>query len=275
MNFDPAFIAQKAKMIRRLTIDSIGKLGVGHVGGCLSIADLLAVLYYGGYMHVDPKNPKMEGRDRLVISKGHAGPALYATLADRGFFPVEELDTLNRPNTHLPSHCDMLRTPGVDMTAGSLGQGFSCAVGIAIGSKIRSDGARIYAIIGDGESQEGQIWEAAMLAGNKKLDNLIAFTDYNHMQIDGTVEEVNDLSDLAAKWRAFNWNVITVKDGNDVLQIHEAMQKALAYENGRPVMILLETVKGKGVSFAEKAGAGSHNMPVSEAQRQQALEELA
>ena len=275
MNFDPAFIAQKAKMIRRLTIDSIGKLGVGHVGGCLSIADLLAVLYYGGYMHVDPKNPKMEGRDRLVISKGHAGPALYATLADRGFFPVEELDTLNRPNTHLPSHCDMLRTPGVDMTAGSLGQGFSCAVGIAIGSKIRGDGARIYAIIGDGESQEGQIWEAAMLAGHKKLDNLIAFTDYNHMQIDGTVEEVNDLSDLAAKWRAFNWNVITVKDGNDVLQIHEAMQKALAYENGRPVMILLETVKGKGVSFAEKAGAGSHNMPVSEAQRQQALEELA
>lgn len=183
MNFDPAFIAQKAKMIRRLTIDSIGKLGVGHVGGCLSIADLLAVLYYGGYMRVDPKNPKMEGRDRLVISKGHAGPALYATLADRGFFPVEELDTLNRPNTHLPSHCDMLRTPGVDMTAGSLGQGFSCAVGIAIGSKIRGDGARIYVIIGDGESQEGQIWEAAMLAGHKKLDNLIAFTDYNHMPV--------------------------------------------------------------------------------------------
>lgn len=275
MNFDRDVVSEKAKLIRRLTMDSIGKLGVGHVGGCLSIADLLAVLYYGGYMNVDPANPKMAGRDRLVLSKGHAGPALYATLASRGFFPVEQLDTLNRPNTNLPSHCDMLRTPGIDMTAGSLGQGFSCAVGIAIGSKLRKDGARIYAVVGDGESQEGQIWEAAMLAAHKKLDNLIAFTDYNHMQIDGTVEQVNSLSDLSEKWRAFGWNVLTVQDGNDVTQIHAALQKALGFQNGRPTMLLLETVKGKGVSFVEKAGIGNHNMPITEEQRVQALKELA
>lgn len=275
MQFDQKFVAEKAKTIRRLTMDSIGKLGVGHVGGCLSIADLLAVLYYGGHMRIDPKNPKMDRRDRLVISKGHAGPALYATLADCGFFPLEQLDTLNRPNTNLPSHCDMLRTPGVDMTAGSLGQGFSCAVGIAIGSKLRNDGAKIYAVVGDGESQEGQIWEAAMLAAHKKLDNLIAFTDYNHMQIDGLVEEVNGLADLAEKWRAFNWNVVCVADGNDVLQIHEALQQTQSFCDGKPTMILLETVKGKGVSFVEQAGVGNHNMPLSDDQRKLALQELA
>lgn len=272
--FDETFVKQKAKQIRRLTMDCIGKLGVGHVGGSLSIADLLAVLYYGGHMRVDPAQPKMEGRDRLVLSKGHAGPALYATLADKGFFPLEELDTLNRPNTKLPSHCDMLRTPGVDMTAGSLGQGFSCSVGIAIGSQIRGDGARIYAIVGDGESQEGQIWEAAMLAAHKKLDNLTAFTDYNKMQIDGSVSEVNEVADLRAKWEAFGWHVEEVRDGNDVQEIHEALQRAKEVK-GKPSMVILHTVKGKGVSFVQSAGVGNHNMPISPEQRIAALEELA
>lgn len=272
-NFNRRILEEKAKRIRRLTVDSIGKLGVGHIGGCLSIADVLAVLYYG-HMNVDPKNPKAKGRDRLILSKGHAGPALYATLAMKGFFPVAELDTLNRPNTNLPSHCDMNKTPGIDMTTGSLGQGFSCAVGAAIGSKLRSDNAFIYTIIGDGESQEGQIWEAAMLAAHKGLDNLIAFTDFNGMQIDGYVNEVNNLEDLAEKWRAFNWNVIDVTNGNDVGEIYDAVSQA-KQKNGKPTMILLRTVKGKGVSFVEAAGVGCHNMPITPEQRLQALKELS
>ena len=165
-----------ARNIRANIVECIASLGVGHIGGCLSIADVLAVLY-GKQMRYDPKDPKKEGRDRLVCSKGHAGPAVYSALAEFGFFPKEELYTLNRGGTKLPSHCDMNKTPGVDMTAGSLGQGLSCALGAAIGSKLKGDGATIYAIIGDGESQEGQIWEAAMFAGSNKLDNLIVFTD--------------------------------------------------------------------------------------------------
>lgn len=271
--FNKEAVEKKAKLIRRLTVDSIGKLGVGHIGGCLSIADVLAVLYHC-QMNVDPKNPKAEGRDRLILSKGHAGPALYAALAEMGYFPKSELDTLNQPGTNLPSHCDMKRTPGIDMTTGSLGQGFSCAVGVAIGSKLRDDDATIYAIIGDGESQEGQIWEAAMLAAHKGLDNLIAFTDFNGMQIDGYVKEVNNLEDLAAKWQAFNWNVIDVPDGNNVEQINEAVQQA-KNRNGKPTMILLRTIKGKGVSFVEAAGVGCHNMPITNEQRLQALKELS
>ena len=164
------------KEIRRMTVECIGSIGSGHIGGSMSIAELMKVLYFDK-MNVDPANPKMEGRDRLVVSKGHAGPVVYATLALKGFFPKEWLYTLNKFGTNLPSHCDMNKTPGVDMTAGSLGQGFSCSVGIALGSKIKKDGATIYTVIGDGESQEGQIWEAAMLAASRKLDNLIAFTD--------------------------------------------------------------------------------------------------
>jgi transketolase len=225
-------------------------------------------------MHVDPQNPKMVGRDRLVVSKGHAGPAVYAALALKGYFPVLQLDTLNRPGTSLPSHCDMLRTPGIDMTAGSLGQGFSCAVGIAIGSQIRGDGGTVYTVIGDGESQEGQIWEAAMLAAHKRLNNLIAFTDYNNMQIDGLVSGINDLADLAAKWRAFNWNVVEVPNGNDVCSIHEALCLAESTRRDRPSMLILHTVKGKGVSFVETAGTANHNMKISPEQREQALLEL-
>ena len=262
----------RSREIRRLTLDAIHSIGVGHVGGCLSIADVLAVLYFGGAMNVDPAQPHMEGRDRLVVSKGHAGPAVYAALAARGFFPKEKLRTLNKLGTDLPSHCDMMRTPGIDMTAGSLGQGLSCAVGMAIGSKIKGDSATIYAIVGDGESQEGQIWEAAMLAAQKRLNNLIAFTDWNKLQIDGPVDEVNSLLDLPAKWRSFGWNALQV-DGHNCEEIAAAIYLA-KQQKERPTMIVLDTVKGKGVSAVEKMGVKNHNMPFDDEAYAAALEEL-
>ena len=266
------FLTDKSRQIRRLTMDSIGKLGVGHVGGCLSVVEALVVLYYKE-MKVDPQNPDLAGRDRLVLSKGHAGPALYAVLADKGYFDVCLLDTLNKPETTLPSHCDMQKTRGIDMTAGSLGQGFSCAAGMAKGSKIKKDTATIYAIVGDGESQEGQIWEAAMFASQQKLNNLIAFTDYNKLQIGGSIQEIMELEPLDLKWQAFGWNVIAVKDGHDVEAIAAAIEEAKKSAE-KPTMIILHTIKGKGVKFVEDAGAGNHNMPVSEEQRIQALKEL-
>lgn len=259
------------KEIRRLTVKCIGSIGSGHIGGSMSIVEVLKVLYFDK-MNIDPKNPKMEGRDRLIVSKGHAGPAVYATLALKGFFPEEWLYTLNKLGTNLPSHCDMNKTPGVDMTAGSLGQGFSCAVGIAIGSKIKKDGATIYTIIGDGESQEGQIWEAGMLAASKKLDNLIAFTDKNNMQIDGNTDDVNSLGDLKAKWKAFGWYTQEI-DGHDTEAIAAAIDKAKA-KKGKPSMIILDTVKGKGITFAESAGFKCHSMSLPEDKVNQALSEL-
>ncbi len=260
-----------ANNIRENIVEAIASIGVGHIGGCLSIADVLAVLY-GKHMRYDPKNPKMAGRDRLICSKGHAGPAIYAALAEVGFFPKEELKTLNKDGTRLPSHCDMNKTPGVDMTAGSLGQGLSAAVGAGIGSKLSKDGATIYAIIGDGESQEGQIWEAAMYAGSHHLDNLIVFTDYNKMQLDGTTAEINDLEPLTDKWRAFNFAVWDIP-GNDVEAIDAAVTAAKAL-TGKPKMIILNTVKGKGVSFVEAAKVGSHSMNISADDRDKAIKEL-
>lgn len=265
-------LATLAQEIRVNIVNCIGSLGVGHIGGCLSIADVLAVLY-GKHMNVDPKNPKMEGRDRLVCSKGHAGPAVYSVLAEMEYFDKSELATLNQSGTNLPSHCDMNKTLGVDMTAGSLGQGLSCAVGIAIGSKLAKDNATIYCIVGDGESQEGQIWEAAMYAGSHGIDNLIAFTDYNKLQLDGYVKDINDLASLSAKWRAFNWEVFDVVDGNDVEQIDQAITQAKAVI-GKPKMVILNTIKGKGVSFVEAAKVGSHSMSVNAEQRAQALAEI-
>ena len=249
----------------------IGHLGVGHIGGCLSVAELLAVLYFEA-MNIDPAQPKKAGRDRFICSKGHAGPAVYAALANRGYFDKAELLTLNQSGTNLPSHCDMNRTPGIDMTAGSLGQGFSCAVGIALGSKLEEDGATIYALIGDGESQEGQIWEAGMFAAAKKLDNLIAFTDYNKLQIDDEVAKVNDIAPLAEKWAAFGWNVIDVEDGNDVEQVSEAVRHAkLGIGGGRPTMVILNTKKGCGVKWIEDLGAGNHNCKITEEQAEEAI----
>jgi transketolase len=223
-------------------------------------------------MNINPDNPQMEGRDRFVLSKGHAGPALYAVLADRGYFDVSELDTLNRPETNLPSHCDMLRTRGVDMTAGSLGQGFSCAVGMAKASKIRKDNATIYAMIGDGESQEGQIWEAAMAAAQFKLNNLIAFTDNNGMQIDGNTNEIISIDPIDQKWKSFRWNVITV-DGHNISEIYNAVMEAKK-STDKPTMIILNTIKGKGISFIEAVGYNNHSMPITEEQRIMALKEL-
>ncbi len=264
-------LKETARNIRENIVNCIGSLGVGHIGGCLSIADLLAVLY-GKHLNYNPENPKMEGRDRLICSKGHAGPAIYAVLAEFGFFPKSILETLNQGGTTLPSHCDMNKTPGVDMTAGSLGQGFSCAVGCAIGSRLRKDGATIYAIIGDGESQEGQIWEAAMYAGHAKLDNLIAFTDYNKMQLDNFTANINDLDPLDKKWEAFGWKVFVI-DGNDVDAIDNAIIEAKAYR-GKPKMIIMNTVKGKGVSYCEAALVGSHSMTITPEMRVQGIKEI-
>lgn len=248
------------KQIRVDTLKCISSIGVGHIGGCLSIVEILGSLYYK-HMNIDPKNPLMEGRDRLIVSKGHAGPAVYATLANKGYFDKKELATLNAPMTNLPSHCDMNKTVGIDMTTGSLGQGFSCAVGIALGSKLKKDGAYIYTIIGDGESQEGQIWEAAMFAGSKKLNNLIAFTDYNRMQIDGTTDDINTLDPLDKKWESFGWNTIVI-DGHDFKQIDDAILNAK--NSDKPTMIIANTIKGKGVQEIEAKGFGNHSMPVDD-----------
>jgi transketolase len=261
---------QICKEIRIDMVKCISSIGVGHIGGCLSIAEILTSLYFK-HMNIDPKNPKMEGRDRLVCSKGHAGPAVYATLANKGYFPKEELMTLNQSGTNLPSHCDMNKTIGIDMTTGSLGQGFSCAVGVAIGSKLSADGAYIYTIIGDGESQEGQIWEAAMYAAQANLSNLIAFTDNNKMQIDGDTKDINNLSPLDKKWESFGWNVIVI-DGHSFDQIDAAI--ANAKTSNKPTMIIANTIKGKGVSFVESKGFGNHSMPISAEEAVKAEEEI-
>ena len=244
--------------IRVLTIEELANLGIGHVGGCLSVIEILTTLYFKE-MNIDPNNPKMKGRDRLVLSKGHAGPALYATLSRRGYFNKELLLTLNKIGTSLPSHCDMLKTPGIDMTTGSLGQGFSNAVGLAIGARIANDNSRIYTIIGDGESQEGQIWEAAMYASQKKLSNLIAFTDYNKMQIDGINEDIVNLEPLDMKWQAFGWNVLIVSDGHNIEELSYAIEEAKVSID-KPTMIIVNTIKGKGLKVAEDAGINNHNM---------------
>ena len=271
MSYD---LKEVCKDIRCDILRCIGHLGVGHIGGCLSVVELLAVLYFQE-MNIDPKQPKMAGRDRFVCSKGHAGPAVYAALANRGYFDKAELLTLNQSGTNLPSHCDMNRTVGIDMTAGSLGQGFSCAVGIALGSKLEKDGATVYALVGDGESQEGQIWEAAMFAAAKGLDNLIAFTDYNKFQIDDSVDKVNDVAPLAEKWAAFGWNVIEVEDGNDVEQVEKAVEHAkLGRDSGKPTMIILNTLKGCGVQWIVDLGAGNHNSNISEEQAAAAIREI-
>lgn len=261
-------LQEKAKEIRKLTLQTIGELGVGHIGGALSLCEVLSVLYFDA-MNVDPNNSKMENRDRFVLSKGHGGPAVYATLALKGFIPMEELHTLNRPNTHLPSHCDMKLTNGIDMSTGSLGQGFSAATGMAVAAKMDKKDLYIYAIVGDGESQEGQIWEAAMLAGSRKLDNFIAFTDYNKMQLDGFIEDVNGLYPLDKKWEAFGWHVQTV-DGHDVNAIAHAIDNAKKIK-GKPSMIILDTIKGKGGFFCENMVA-SHNMNMDEETWKKAVE---
>lgn len=262
---------QIAMEIRKLTVECIASLGQGHIGGSLSIVDVLTVLYYK-YMNIDPKNPQMANRDRLVVSKGHAGPAVYATLCHKGYITHDELLTLNRFGTNLPSHCDMNKTPGVDMTTGSLGQGISCAVGMALASKISNDNATIYCIIGDGESQEGQIWEASMYASQKKLNNFILFLDNNKMQIDDYTDNINSLINPKNKWESFGFFVQEI-DGNDINKIDMAIYNAKKQKD-KPSMIILNTIKGKGISFVEEIGVGNHSTTISKEQLKKALEEL-
>ncbi|WP_417801781.1 transketolase [Thermophilibacter provencensis] len=243
----------------------------GHPGGSLSAADILTYLYFEE-MNVDPKDPAKADRDRLVLSKGHAAPGLYAVLAERGYFPKEDLETLRHIGSHLQGHPNMNDTPGVDMSTGSLGQGVSAAVGMALASKVWNDGYRVFAILGDGEIEEGQVWEAAMFAGNHQLDNLCLVVDHNGLQIDGTIEEVNSAMPIADKFRAFKFHVIELADGNDMAQIRAAFSAAREV-TGQPVCIVAETVKGKGVSFMENE-VDWHGKGPNDGQYEQALAEL-
>lgn len=256
-----------ATKIRIETIKEIGNLGFGHLGGAMSVVETLAVLY-GEAMKIDPKNPKWEDRDWLVCSKGHAGPAIYATLALKGYFPMEELETLNKPGTNLPSHCDRNKTIGIDMTTGSLGQGSSQAVGVALGHRLDNRDNYTYLILGDGELQEGQIWEAAMLASHHKLDHLITFVDNNKQQLDGLTKEINDLGDIPSKFESFGWNTFKA-NGASVEEILDAIQKAKQVK-GKPSVIVLDTIKGQGCSFAEGI-LDNHHMFVSKDQMEEAL----
>jgi len=244
-----------ATQIRLETMKEFTHLGFGHVGGALSVIETLAVLY-GEVMNIDPKHPTWEDRDWLVVSKGHSGPAVYATLALKGYFPMEELLTLNQGGTNLPSHCDRNKTIGIDMTTGSLGQGVSSAIGIALGHRIDKRKNYTYLIVGDGECDEGQVWEGALFAAHHKLDRLIAFVDANKKQLDGYTKDINDLGDIGAKFAAFGWHAQDV-NGADVAQIYEAIQNAKAIK-GQPSVIILDTIKGQGVRFVEETMMNHH-----------------
>lgn len=265
-------LQEKAFEIRCLTINEIASFGSGHIGGAMSICDLLSYLYFKE-MNVDPRNSKLEDRDRLVVSKGHAGPAVYASLALKGFIDKEELSTLNQGGTKLPSHVDMTKTNGVDFTAGSLGQGFSAALGIALGNRIKGVDAWTYTIIGDGESQEGEIWEAAELAGAKKVDTLIAFEDLNGQQLDGYTKDIipEECADVVKRWESFGWSVQSI-NGHDIEAIDNAVRKAKS-EKGKPHMIVMNTKKSYG--FIPGEGIKSnHSMPITKELAASAIEEL-
>jgi transketolase len=245
-----------ALKIRIAEIEEFKSLGFGHVGGSLSITDALAVLY-GAVMKVDPKNPKMEDRDKLVCSKGHAGPAVYATLALKGYFPYEDIKTLNAPGTNFPSHCDRTKTPGVDMTTGSLGQGTSLAVGIALGDKLKGLNSRTFLVVGDGESNEGQVWEAAMFTGAKKITNLTWLLDYNKKQLDGYTKDIMNPLDFVEKFKAFGFDAVCI-NGNDIEQLYDALTAPVG---DKPKAIILDTVKGAGVKEVEET-MSNHSMNV-------------
>jgi len=264
------FLKDKATEIRRQVISMLGKSKSGHPGGSLSCADLIAVLYFDE-MKIDPKNPQWEDRDRFVMSKGHACPALYAALALKGYFPMKELDTLREIGSILQGHPYSRKTPGVDVSTGSLGQGLSIANGIALGARLDGKEYYTYCLMGDGEIEEGQVWEAAMSASHYKLDHVVAFIDYNHLQIDGTIEDVIGNVNIAGKFEAFGWNVITA-DGHDVEAIIDAIAKAKECK-ALPTVIILNTVKGKGVSFMENQ-VGWHGKAPSAEEVAIALKEL-
>ena len=247
-----------ALQIRIGTVEAIKARGFGHIGGSLSICDALAVLY-GELLNVDPKNPKMEDRDKVVCSKGHAGPALYAALAIKGFYPYEDIKTLNQPGTIFPSHVDRLKTPGIDATCGSLGQGSSQAVGIALGDKLKGRNNKVYLFVGDGESNEGQVWEAAMFTAAKKVTNLVWLVDDNKKQLDDYTEKILPQGDFRAKFEAFGFDAVRV-DGADVGAIYEAVTKEIT---DKPRAVILDTVKGRGVTQVEET-LSNHSMTVGE-----------
>lgn len=257
-----------AEEIRILTLETLNSFGSGHVGGAMSIVETLAVLY-GGELRCDHKNPNWVERDRLVMSKGHAGPALYATLALMGYFPKSMLSELNQGGGRLPSHCDRNKTPGVDMTTGSLGQGISTAIGLALGCRMNKSDSYTYLVMGDGECNEGQVWEGVIFAAHYKLDNLITFVDRNRQQLDGFTENVMNMGDMGAKFKSFDWNVLEV-NGHDVAQVQHAI-RAAKNTKGKPTVIILETIKGYGCSFAEGVES-NHHMSFTKEQMAEAIE---
>ena len=264
-------LKQKANEVRKGIVTSVHSAKAGHPGGSLSAADMFTFLYFEE-MNIDPKNPKMEGRDRFVLSKGHTAPGLYSVLANRGYFPVEDLTTLRKLGSYLQGHPCMQETPGVDMSSGSLGQGISAAVGMALAAKLDNKDYRVYTLLGDGEIQEGQVWEASMFAGARKLDNLVVIVDNNGLQIDGKIEDVCSPYPIDKKFEAFNFNVINI-DGHDFDQIRQAMTDAKACK-GKPTAIIMKTTKGKGVSFMEN-NAGWHGKAPNDDEYATAMADLA
>ncbi len=264
-------LAKVANEVRKGVVTAVHAAKSGHPGGSLGAADIMTYLYFEE-MNIDPADPHKADRDRFVLSKGHAAPGLYSVLANRGYFPVEELETLRHIGSRLQGHPNMNDTPGIDMSTGSLGQGISAAVGMAVAAKHWGDTYRTYALLGDGESEEGQVWEAAMFAGNQQLDNLCVIVDHNGLQIDGPVEEVNDPMPLADKFRAFKFHVVELADGNDFDQIRAAFAEARATK-GQPTAIIAETLKGKGVSFMENE-CGWHGKATNPEEYKTAMAEL-
>ena len=265
-----AELQKTANEIRKGIIKATHAAKSGHPGGSLSSADMFAYLYFEE-MNIDPENPKMEDRDRFVLSKGHVAPGLYSTLAERGFFPKEDLLTLRHIDSYLQGHPDMKKIPGVDMSSGSLGQGISAAVGMAVAAKLKGKDYRTYTLLGDGEIQEGQVWEAAMSAGFRKLDNLVVIVDNNGLQIDGNIDDVCSPYPIDAKFEAFNFNVINI-DGHNFDEIADALKKAKECK-GKPTAIIMKTVKGKGVSFMENQ-VGWHGKAPNDEQYAQAMADL-
>ncbi len=268
---DNAELKKAATEVRKGILTGTHAAKSGHPGGSLSAADIFTFLYFEE-MNIDPKDPRKADRDRFVLSKGHTAPGLYATLAERGYFPKEDLETLRHIGSHLQGHPNMNDTPGVDMSTGSLGQGISAAVGMALAGKHWGQDYRVYALLGDGEIEEGEVWEASMLAGNHKLDNLCLIVDYNGLQIDGPIAEVNSAEPIADKFRAFNFHVVEVADGNDFDQLRAAFKEARETK-GAPTCIVAHTVKGKGVSFMENQ-VGWHGKAPNDEQYAQAMAEL-
>ena len=267
---DIKMLKEKATQLRKDIVTMICKSKSGHPGGSLSAADIVSTLYFNE-MNVDPKNPKMEDRDRFVLSKGHAAPLLYAVLAEKGYFDKELLGTLRKFGSPLQGHPDMKKLPGIDISTGSLGQGLSVANGMALSAKLDNKSYRTYVLLGDGEVQEGQVWEAAMTSAHYKLDNVCAFLDSNNLQIDGNVDKVMGVEPLDEKWRAFGWNVIVI-DGHNYEEILEALEAAKAHK-GQPTMVIAKTTKGKGISFMENV-CGFHGVAPTPEETERALEEL-